>query len=135
MSRMKKINHIAVAVPELEEALKFWRDVLGIELERIEDVPGQKAKVAFLPIGDTEIELVQPTSDDSGLARFIAEKGGGMHHLCFEVDDCAAIMQELREKGVHLLSEQPIDLPGRKMAFIHPRSTDGVLIELYEIKQ
>ena len=134
MSNMRKINHIAVAVPELEEALKSWRDVLGIELQRIEEVHSRKSKVAFLPVGDTEIELVQPTSDDSGVAKFIAERGGGMHHLCFEVDDCTATMQELREKGVRLLSEQPIELPGRKMAFIHPKSTGGVLIELYEIK-
>ncbi|MHB8089214.1 MAG: methylmalonyl-CoA epimerase [Anaerolineaceae bacterium] len=133
MATMKKVNHIAVAVPDIEEALKFWRDAMGIDVHHVEDVPSQKSKVAFLPVGDTEVELVQPTSDDSGVAKFVAEKGGGMHHLCFEVDDCAAIMAELKAKGIRLLSEEPNVLPGRKMAFIHPKSTGGVLVELYEI--
>lgn len=133
MATMKKVNHIAVAVPDIEEALKFWRDAMGIEVNHIEDVPSQKSKVAFLPVGDTEVELVQPTSDDSGVAKFVAEKGGGMHHLCFEVDDCAATMAELKAKGIRLLNEEPNVLPGRKMAFIHPKSTGGVLVELYEI--
>jgi len=133
MVKVKKVNHIAVAVPDIEEALKFWRDILGIELHHVEDVPSQKSRVAFLPVGDTEVELVQPTSHDSGVSRFVAEKGGGMHHLCFEVEDCAAAMQELREKGVRLIGEEPTVLPGRKMAFIHPKSTGGVLVELYEI--
>jgi len=133
MATMKKVNHIAVAVPDIEEALKFWRDAMGIEVNHVEDVPSQKSKVAFLPVGDTEVELVQPTSDDSGVAKFVAEKGGGMHHLCFEVDDCAATMAELKAKGIRLLSEEPSVLPGRKMAFIHPKSTGGVLVELYEI--
>jgi methylmalonyl-CoA/ethylmalonyl-CoA epimerase len=133
MAKMKKVNHIAVAVPDIEEALKFWRDAMGIDVHHVEDVPSQKSKVAFLPVGDTEVELVQPTSDDSGVAKFVAEKGGGMHHLCFEVDDVAAAMAELKEKGVRLLSEEPNVLPGRKMAFIHPKSTGGVLVELYEI--
>jgi methylmalonyl-CoA/ethylmalonyl-CoA epimerase len=133
MAKMKKVNHIAVAVADIDEALKFWRDAMGIDLHHVEDVPSQKAKVAFLPVGDTEVELVQPTSEDSGVAKFVAEKGGGMHHLCFEVDDCAAPMQDLKEKGVRLLNEEPNVLPGRKMAFIHPKSTGGVLVELYEI--
>jgi methylmalonyl-CoA/ethylmalonyl-CoA epimerase len=133
MAKMKKVNHIAVAVPDIEEALKFWRDAMGIDVNHVEDVPSQKSKVAFLPVGDTEVELVQPTSDDSGVAKFVAEKGGGMHHLCFEVDDCAATMAELKAKGIRLLNEEPNVLPGRKMAFIHPKSTGGVLVELYEI--
>lgn len=133
MVKMKKVNHVAIVVADIEEATKFWRDTLGIALHHVEEVPSQKSKVAFLPVGDTEVELVQPMSEDSGVAKFLAEKGGGMHHLCFEVDDCAATMQELKEKGVRLLSEEPNVLPGRKMAFIHPKSTGGVLVELYEI--
>ena len=133
MAKLKKINHIAVVVSDLEDSLKFWRDALEIELDHIEDVPSQKAKVAFLPIGDSEIELVKPTSDDSGAAKFLAERGGGMHHLCFEVDDIASMLADLKTKGVRLINEEPIVLPGRKMAFIHPKSTGGVLIELYEI--
>jgi methylmalonyl-CoA/ethylmalonyl-CoA epimerase len=133
MAKMNKVNHVAIVVADIEEALKFWRDGLGIHLHHVEDVPSQKAKVAFLPVGDTEIELVQPTSDDTGAAKFLAEKGGGMHHLCFEVDDCAATLAELKAKGVRLITEEPLVLPGRKMAFIHPKSTGGVLVELYEI--
>lgn len=133
MMKIKKINHVAIVVSDIDEALKFWRDTLGIDLQHVEDVPSQKSKVAFLPLGDTEVELVQPTTEDSGVAKFLAERGGGMHHLCFEVEDCAATMQELKAKGVRLLSEEPAVLPGRKMAFIHPKSTGGVLVELYEI--
>ncbi len=133
MAKMKKVNHVAIVVADIDEATKFWRDILGIPLHHVEDVPSQKSKVAFMPVGDTEVELVQPTSEDSGVAKFLAEKGGGMHHLCFEVEDCAATMAELKEKGVRLLSEEPNVLPGRKMAFIHPKSTGGVLVELYEV--
>ncbi|KAF0110490.1 MAG: methylmalonyl-CoA/ethylmalonyl-CoA epimerase [Chloroflexi bacterium] len=133
MAKMNKVNHVAIVVADIDEALKFWRDGLGIQLHHIEDVPSQKAKVAFLPVGDTEVELVQPTSDDTGAAKFLAEKGGGMHHLCFEVDDVAGTLVELKTKGVRLINEEPLVLPGRKMAFIHPKSTGGVLVELYEI--
>jgi methylmalonyl-CoA/ethylmalonyl-CoA epimerase len=133
MVKMKKINHVAIVVADIDVAAKFWRDIMGIKLDHVEEVPSQKSKVAFMPVGNTEIELVQPTSEDSGVAKFLAEKGGGMHHLCFEVDDCAATMTELKSKGVRLLSEEPNVLPGRKMAFIHPKSTGGVLVELYEI--
>lgn len=133
MAKMNKVNHVAIVVADIDEALKFWSDGLGIHLHHVEDVPSQKAKVAFLPVGDTEVELVQPTSDDTGAAKFLAEKGGGMHHLCFEVDDCAATLVELKGKGIRLINEEPLVLPGRKMAFVHPKSTGGVLVELYEI--
>ncbi|MEJ5313733.1 MAG: methylmalonyl-CoA epimerase [Anaerolinea sp.] len=133
MSKIKKINHVAIVVGDIEQALTFWRDALGLELHHVEDVPSQKAVVAFMPVGDSEVELVKPTTDDSGVAKFLAERGGGMHHLCFEVDDLEAKLAELKEKGVRLINETPIELPGRKMAFIHPRSTGGVLVELYQL--
>ena len=133
MLKINKVNHVAIVVADIDESLKFWKDAMGIHLHHVEDVPSQKARVAFLPVGDTEVELVQPTSEDTGAAKFLAEKGGGMHHLCFEVDDCAASLLELKEKGIRLINEVPIELPGRKMAFIHPKSTGGVLVELYEI--
>jgi methylmalonyl-CoA/ethylmalonyl-CoA epimerase len=133
MHQVKKINHIGIVVAEIDEALKFWRDAMGIELHHREEVPGQKAQVAFLPIGDTEVELVQPTSEDSGAGKFLQERGGGMHHLCFEVDDIKEKLMDLKTKGIRLINEEPIELPGRKMAFIHPKSTGGVLVELYEI--
>jgi methylmalonyl-CoA/ethylmalonyl-CoA epimerase len=133
MAKITKINHIAVAVNDIEASLKFWRDALGLELSHIEDVPSQKSMVAFLPAGEGEVELVKPTSDDTGVAKFLAEKGPGMHHLCLEVDDIEAKMAELKEKGVRLINETPQELPGRKMAFVHPKSTGGVLVELYEV--
>ncbi len=133
MAKVTRINHVAVVVADVAEALKFWRDALGIELHHIEDVPSQKATVAFLPVGDSEVELVKPTDSTSGLARFLAERGGGMHHLCFEVDDIAAMLADLKAKGVRLIDESPVDLPGRRMAFVHPKSTGGVLVELYEV--
>lgn len=133
MAKLKKINHVAIVVGDIDESLKFWRDALGIELHHIEDVPSQKAMVAFLPVGESEVELVKPTADDTGAAKFLAERGGGMHHLCFEVDNVVEMLAELKEKGVRLINEEPITLPGRKMAFVHPKSTGGVLVELYEI--
>jgi methylmalonyl-CoA/ethylmalonyl-CoA epimerase len=133
MPTLKKINHVAIVVADIDESLKFWRDALGIDMSHIEDVPSQKAQVAFLPLGDSEVELVKPTADDTGAAKFLAERGGGMHHLCFETDDVAGMLTSLKEKGVKLINEEPIILPGRKMAFVHPKSTGGVLVELYEL--
>jgi methylmalonyl-CoA/ethylmalonyl-CoA epimerase len=133
MAKVNKINHIGIAVADVDEALKFWRDIMGLKLDHIEDVPSSKAKVAFLPVGDSDVELVFPTSEDAPIAKFLAEKGGGIHHLCIEVDDISAMLTTLKSKGVRLIDEEPKVLPGRKMAFIHPKSTGGVLLELYEI--
>jgi methylmalonyl-CoA/ethylmalonyl-CoA epimerase len=133
MPAIKKINHVAIAVPEVEPALSFWRDALGLTVDHIEDVPSQKATVVFIPVGESEVELVRPTSEDTGVAKFLAERGGGMHHLCFEVDDIEAMLTQLKQKGVRLINETPLELPGRKMAFVHPKSTGGVRIELYQL--
>lgn len=133
MARIKKINHVAIAIPDIDASLGFWRDALGLTVDHIEDVPSQKSTVVFLPVGEAEVELVKPTSDDTGVAKFIAEKGGGMHHLCFEVDDISEMLSDLKAKGVRLIHEVPVELPGRKMAFVHPKSTGGVLVELYEV--
>ena len=133
MAKLKKINHVAVVVSDIDESLKFWQDGLGIKLDHIEDVPSQKAMVAFLPLGESEVELVKPTSPDTGAGKFLAERGGGMHHLCFEVDDIDEMLVDLKAKGVRLINEEPQVLPGRKMAFVHPKSTGGVLVELYEL--
>ncbi len=133
MAKPIKINHIGIAVANIDEALKFWHDALGIELSHVEEVPSQKAKVAFLPVGESEVELVNPTTEDSGVARFITERGGGMHHLCIEVDDIVGVIATLKEKGVRMIDEMPKELPGRKMAFVHPKSAGGVLVELYEV--
>lgn len=133
MEKVTKINHVAIVVADMDSALTFWRDALGLQLSHIEDVPSQKSQVAFMPLGDSEVELVKPTSDDSGVAKFLAERGGGMHHLCFEVDDIDAMLAQLKEKGVRLINETPLQLEGRKLAFVHPKSTGGVLVEIYQI--
>ena len=133
MSQIKKINHVAIVVRDIEESLKFWESALGLELHHVEDVPSQASKVAFIPVGDSEIELVQPTTEDSGMAAYLEKRGEGMHHLCIEVDDIEAKMQELKDAGVRMINDTPQVLPGRKMAFIHPKAASGVLVELYEI--
>jgi methylmalonyl-CoA/ethylmalonyl-CoA epimerase len=133
MPEIKKINHVALAVQDLDAALPFWQEAMGIRLDHVEDVPSQKARVAFLPVGESELELVQPTSPDTGTAKFLAEHGPGMHHLCFEVDDIEGMLAQLKEKGVRLINETPLVLEGRRMAFVHPKSTGGVLVELYEL--
>jgi methylmalonyl-CoA/ethylmalonyl-CoA epimerase len=133
MSQIKKVNHIAIVVENIENALEFWQGQLGLALDHIEDVPSQASKVAFLPVGEGEVELVEPTDPESGLAKYLEKRGEGMHHLCFQVDDIEAMLDLLKEKDVRLINESPVDLPGRRMAFIHPKAANGVLIELYEI--
>jgi methylmalonyl-CoA/ethylmalonyl-CoA epimerase len=134
MSNTKKISHVAIVVDDIEAAMKFWRDGLGLEIEQIKEVPEQESRVAFLPLGDSEIELVEPTSDNSGVARFLEKRGPGMHHVCFEVKDIHASLSHLSNKGVRLINEVPRVSGGGKMyAFIHPESTNGVLVELYQL--
>lgn len=135
MAKVTKINHIAIAVNNIEESLAFWQDALGLSLSHIEDVPSQKASVAFIPTGDSEVELVRPTDETTGVAKFLKERGPGMHHLCLEVDDIDGMLEQLKEKGVRLIHETAQVLPGRKMAFIHPKSANGVLVELYQITE
>ena len=132
---MIKINHIAIVVPNLEEAQRFWVDALGLPLERVEDVPREGVRVAFLPMGESEVELLEPTDPDSGVARYLEKRGPGMHHLCLEVPDIEAAMERLRGHGVELINEEPrrSEDGQRRYAFVHPRSTGGVLLELYEL--
>lgn len=128
-----EIAHVAVVVDDVEKALEFWRDALGLELAELRDVPAEAARVAFLPVGDSEIELVQPTTSDSGLAKYLAKHGPGMHHICLEVDDIEATMAQLKTKGIRLIHDTPLTgADGRRYAFIHPQSATGVLVELYE---
>ncbi len=132
MAKIIKVNHIAIAIPEIEGALNFWQGALGLKLDHIEDVPSQKAQVGFLPVGESEIELVKPTESDTGVARFLEKKGAGLHHICFEVDDLEEMILQLKEKGVQMIDDVPKVLEGRKLAFIHPKSSTGVLVELYQ---
>jgi len=134
MPSIKKINHVAVVVDDMDKALSFWRDALGIELHELRDVPAEKSQVAFLPLEGSEVELVMPTSDDSGIAKYLSKRGAGMHHICLEVDDILAMLAQLKAKGVRLINEEPRTAgDGKKYAFIHPESTSGVLVELYEL--
>jgi methylmalonyl-CoA/ethylmalonyl-CoA epimerase len=133
MSHVKKINHVAIVVEDIDTALSFWEEQLGLRLDHIEDVPSQASKVAFLPVGEGEVELVEPTDPESGLAKYLEKRGEGMHHICLEVDDIEEMLAILKDKGVRLINETPVDLPGRRMAFIHPKAASGVLIELYEV--
>lgn len=133
---IKKLNHIAIVVPDLEDAMRFWVDALGLELSHREHVASQGVEVAFLPIGDSKIELLQPTDEESGVARYLAKRGPGMHHLCVEVVDIAATLAKLQTANVQLINEAPvIGSDGRKFAFVHPKSTHGVLLELYELNE
>ena len=133
MAKILKIHHVAIVVPELEEALKTWQDQFGLSLDHIEDVPSQMSKVAFMPLGESEVELVTPTTEESGMAKYLEKRGPGLHHICFEVDNIEEMLQELKEKGIRLIDETPRELDGRKMAFVHPKSSNSVLVELYQL--
>jgi methylmalonyl-CoA/ethylmalonyl-CoA epimerase len=134
MPEIKRIHHIAVLVEDIDASLIFWRDILGIEPSRIGDIPQEASRIAVLPLAETEIELVQPTTPDSGLSRFLEKRGPGLHHLCLEVDDLPGLLLQLKSRGVQLINDQlNIGENGRLYAFIHPKSTNGVLLELYQL--
>ncbi len=129
-----KINHIAVVVEDIDSALTFWRDALGLPLHHVEHNEGEAVDIAFLPVGESEVELISPFTEDSGVAKYLAKKGAGLHHLCIEVQDIDDALRQLQEKGVELINETPRTRPdGRRYAFVHPKSTGGVLLELYEV--
>ena len=126
-----KIDHIGVAVESIDNALKFYQDYLGIECEHVEEVPDQKVKVAFLPVGESNLELLEPTSDDSPVKKHLEKKGAGVHHVALHVNDIKKSLDDLKDKGVKLIDEEPRDgAHGAKIAFIHPKSTGGTLVEL-----
>jgi methylmalonyl-CoA/ethylmalonyl-CoA epimerase len=134
MPKITRIDHIAIVVDEMDGPLSFWQDALGLELTHIRDVPAELAEVAFLPAGGSEIELVHPTTSESGLVRYLEKRGPGLHHLCLEVDDLDGMLVQLKEKGIALITESPKTSPdGKRYAFIHPKSASGVLVELYEL--
>jgi methylmalonyl-CoA/ethylmalonyl-CoA epimerase len=134
MPTIKRIDHVAIVIEDIEPSLSFWRDALGLHVAHIEDIPAEQSQIVFLPLGSSEIELVKPTTGDSGLARYLEKRGPGMHHICLEVDDIQAMMSQLKSKGIQMIQETPsVGLGGRKYAFIHPKSSFGVLVELYEL--
>ncbi len=128
-----KLNHLAIVVDDMDAALRFWRESLGLtQAGDVQSVPAEAVDIAFLTLGDAHIELIQPTTADSGVARYLAKRGPGMHHLCLEVPDLEAKLAQLSESGCELINESPRERDGRRYAFIHPNSTGGVLLELYE---
>jgi len=131
--KIEKLDHVGIAVEKLDAALPVWEGVLGMVLAGTEEVVEQKVRTAFLPIGGTEVELLEPTDPESPIAKFIAAKGQGVQHLAFRVEDLDASLEELRAKGVRLIDEVPRrGAGGARIAFLHPKSTGGVLIELCE---
>lgn len=127
------VDHIGIAVKSIDEAFGFWESTLGIKCTGVEEVEEQKVKTAFLPIGDTEVELLEATSEESPVAKFIEKKGEGIHHLAIRVENLETALAELKEKGVRLIDETPrYGAGGAKIAFVHPKSTGGILLELSE---
>jgi methylmalonyl-CoA/ethylmalonyl-CoA epimerase len=128
---LTKINHIGVAVTCIEDALPYYRDQLGMNYEGEEVVAAQKVKVAFLQIGESRIELLEPTSDESPVAGFLKKNGPGMHHIAYEVDDLEGALRKLEAQGVRLIDKEPRKgAHGTKIAFVHPKASGGVLTEL-----
>jgi methylmalonyl-CoA/ethylmalonyl-CoA epimerase len=131
-----KINHLGIATQKIDEALKFWQDALGLENVHTEEVAEQKVRVAMLPVGETRIELLEPTAGDSPIAKFLEKRGGGIHHIAIEVEDIEASIAKLKSEGARLIDERPrIGAEGCLIAFVHPSSTGGVLLELVQENQ
>ena len=127
-----KVHHVALIVGSIEKALELWRDQLGLELETVMDIGTDLVRIAFLTVGESKIELVEPTDDTTGVARFLASKGEGFHHICFEVPNLAETLLRLEIDGLELIDTAPRRGAEGPVAFIHPRSCHGVLVELIE---
>jgi methylmalonyl-CoA epimerase len=129
---MMKIDHIGIVVQDLQAALRVYETALGLPLTEIVDIPDQEVRVAFLPVGGSDFELVQPTSEDSGIARFLEKRGEGIHHLCIQVDAIEETLDRLKAHGVPLIDEEPRQGAHGRVAFVHPKGMHGVLLELVE---
>lgn len=131
----KRIDHVAIIVRNIEQALIFYRDTLGIEPSEIKEVPSEQVRIAFLPMGGpdgSEIELIEPTTADSSLAKFLEKRGEGLHHICLEVENIDAELAEMRAKGAPVLDKEPRIAAEGRAIFVHPKGTNGVLLELLE---
>ncbi|GAC1432728.1 MAG: methylmalonyl-CoA epimerase [Ktedonobacteraceae bacterium] len=131
----KRIDHVAIIVRNIEQALVFYRDTLGIEPSEIKEVPTEQVRIAFLPMGGpggSEIELIEPTTSDSSLSKFLDKRGEGMHHICLEVENIDAALQEMQDKGASVLDKQPRIAAEGRAIFLHPKGTNGVLLELLQ---
>ena len=127
-----KVHHVALIVRSIEDATRFWHDALGLEVLEIQEIPQDRVRIAFLPVGESSIELVEPTDESTGVARFLASKGEGFHHVCFEVGNLAETLLRLEIDGLELIDSAPRRGAEGPVAFIHPRSCRGVLVELIE---
>ena len=126
-----RLDHIGIAVANLDEALAFYRDALGLEIDPPEDVPSQRVRARFIPLGDSALELLEATADDSPIAKYLTKRGPGLHHVTLEVEDITEALRELKERGVRLIDERPRSGAHNSLvAFIHPSSAQGVLVEL-----
>lgn len=135
-SWFKKIDHIGIAVPSLADAIPLYEQLLGIPVEHMEEVEDQRVRTAFFSVGESHFELLEPTADDSPIAKYLAKRRGGMHHMCVEVDDIDAVLEAYRAQGVRLIDETArAGAHGKRVAFIHPAATGGVLLELSETPQ
>ncbi|OYT15667.1 MAG: methylmalonyl-CoA epimerase [Bacteroidetes bacterium 4572_77] len=133
MMKAMKVDHIGIAVKNIDEAIKVYSEVLGLEIGGTEVVEEQKVKVAFLPVGDSEIELLESTSEDGPIAKYIERNGEGIQHIAFRVENIEKAIEEMKEKGMRMIDETPrYGAGGAKIAFVHPKSTNRVLIELTE---
>jgi len=131
--KVKHIDHIGIAVKGIEQAGKFYTDILGLKIEDVENVTDQKVNVAFIPITDSEVELLESTEPDGPVAKYISARGEGVQHIAFRVEDIDKALEELKEKGVRLIDQAPRKgAGGARIAFIHPKETNGVLVEICE---
>ncbi|MBE2185071.1 MAG: methylmalonyl-CoA epimerase [Anaerolineae bacterium] len=130
-----KINHVAIVVEDVNAALSFWRDALGLPLHHLEHNESEAVDIAFLPVGEGEIELIAPFTEDSGVAKYLAKKGAGLHHICLEVENIEEAIARITAGGGEMINaEARTRSDGTRYAFVHPKSTGGVLLELYEVK-
>lgn len=131
-----KINHVAVVVEDMATARQFWEEALGLKVTATDRVDAQEVDIAFLPVGESEVELLRPFTPDSGVAKYLAKRGPGIHHICFEVDNITTMLDHLSKNHIPLIDETPrISRDGTQYAFVHPKGTGGVLVELYQLPE
>jgi len=126
---LKKIHHVGVVVPDLEQAMALWRDLLGLRLTKTQTIQDQGVKAALLQVGESEIELLEPLSPDNGVGKFLARRGGGLHHVCFETEDVERELEDAKAKGIQLIDQKPRPGLAGMICFLHPKATRGVLVE------
>lgn len=134
MTKPIRVNHVAIVAEDINQATTFWSDIVGLEKTRSEYNEKEAVDVAFFEVGNTELEILAPTTDDSGVAKYLNKRGPGFHHMCLDVEDLDATIAHLKDKGIELINEVPrVREEGIRYAFVHPKSTGGLLVELYEL--